>query len=264
MEWYGLVGPSPRRTKISDVRLTARKQSARTHSLSWLTGIYRSDTGKKYAMAISGIVLLGFVFGHMVGNLHVFEGAHDGVFRIDEYGEGLRDIGTPLLPRTLTLWVVRVILASAFALHVHAAWALTRSNHAARDTKYQSPRHYLAANYASRTMRWSGVIVLLFLIWHLADLTIGVPAANPEFERGMVYRNLVSSLSRWPVWVLYVAAQGALAFHIRHGAWSLFQSLGVNNPRYNRFRRTFANAFSTVIVLGFLAVPFGVAFGLIR
>ena len=246
------------------MRLSIREVRRRNHPLSWLTGIYCSDTGKKYAMAISGIVLLVFVLGHMIGNLHAFEGAHNGVFRIDEYGEGLRDLGAPLFPRTLLLWGMRLVLAAAFAIHIHAAWALTRSNRAARATRYQSPRHYLAAGYASRTMRWSGVIVLLFLLWHLADLTIGAPAVNPGFERGMVYENLVSSLSRWPVWVFYTAAQLALAFHIWHGAWSLFQSLGINNPRFNRFRRTFANAFSTMVVLGFLSVPIGVAVGLIR
>ena len=231
----------------------------------WLIELYRSDTGKKYAMAISGIALLLFVFGHMIGNLHVFEGAHDGVFRIDEYGEALREIGEPLFPRTLVLWAFfRIPLAAAFAIHVHAAWALTRSNRAARSTRYQAPRDYLAANYASRTMRWSGIIVLLFLVWHLADLTIGIEAVNPDFQRGMVYHNLVSSLSRWPVWILYVAAQAALAFHIWHGAWSLFQSLGLNNPRFNRYRRTFANVFSTVVVAGFISVPLGVALDLIR
>lgn len=231
----------------------------------WLAEIYRTDTGKKYAMAISGVVLLLFVFGHMVGNLHAFEGAHDGTFRIDEYGEALRDIGDPLFPRTLVLWAFfRIPLAAAFAIHVHAAWALTRSNRSARSTKYQAPRDYVAANYASRTMRWSGVIVLLFLIWHLADLTLGIEAVNPDFQRGMVYHNLVSSLSRWPVWILYVGAQVALAFHIWHGAWSLFQSLGVNNPRFNRYRRTFANLFSTLVVAGFISVPLGVALDIIR
>ena len=241
----------------------AATQERRTRKLPWIVEIYRTEVGKKYAMAITGIMLLGFVVAHMVGNLHVFEGFHDGAFRIDEYGEGLRDLGEPLFPRTLILWILRLGLAGAFAIHIHAAWALTRSNHAARDTKYQSPRSYLAANYASRTMRWSGIIVLLFLAWHLADLTIGVEAVNPDFERGMVYDNLLASLSRWPVWVLYVVAQLALAFHIWHGAWSMFQSLGVNNPRFNRFRRTFANVLATVVVAGFLSVPFGVAFGVI-
>lgn len=236
----------------------------RTRQAPWIVSIYRTDVGKKYAMAISGVVLLLFVLGHMIGNLHVFEGAHGGTFRIDEYGEGLRELGEPLFPRTLVLWAfLRIPLTIAFLIHVHAAFALTRSNRAARETKYQSPRDYLAARYASRTMRWSGVIVLLFLAWHLADLTIGVEAVNPEFVRGAVYDNLVSSLSRWPVWILYVAAQVALAFHIWHGAWSLFQSLGINNPHFNRFRRTFAHIFATVVVAGFLSVPVGVAMDIV-
>ena len=237
----------------------------RTRRLSWIGALYRTDTGKKYAMAVSGVALLLFVLGHMIGNLHMFEGARDGVFRIDEYGEGLRGLGEPLFPRTLVLWAFfRLPLAAAFGVHIHAAWALTRSNRAAREMKYQSPRSYLAAGYASRTMRWSGIIVLLFLLWHLADLTIGVETVNPGFRRGEVYQNLVSSLSRWPVWVLYVVAQLALAFHIWHGAWSLFQSLGINNPGFNRFRRTFANLFSTLVVAGFLSIPLGVALNIIR
>ena len=242
-----------------------RSRRERTWRAPWIVTIYRTDLGKKYAMAVSGVVLLLFVLGHMIGNLHVFEGGHDGTFRIDEYGEGLREIGEPLFPRTLVLWAfLRIPLAAAFLIHIHAAYALTRSNRAAHDTKYQSPRDYLAAGYASRTMRWSGVIVLLFLAWHLADLTIGVEAINPDFVRGSVYHNLVSSLSRWPVWVLYVVAQLALASHIWHGAWSLFQSLGVNNPRFNRFRATFAHAFATVVVAGFLSVPVGVALDIVR
>ena len=238
-------------------------QDNRTRNTPWIVEIYRTDVGMKYAMAITGVMLLGFIVAHMIGNLHVFEGMHEGHFRIDEYGEALRDIGDPLVPRTSILWLLRIGLAGAFVVHLHAAWALTRSNHAARETKYQSSRSYLAANYASRTMRWSGIIVLLFLAWHLADFTIGVEAINPDFERGAVYSNLLSSLSRWPVWVLYVVAQIALAFHIWHGAWSMFQSLGVNNPRFNRLRRTFANVLATVTFLGFLAIPLGVSFGVI-
>lgn len=241
---------------MADVQRKARR-------VPWLVGIYRTDTGKKYAMAVSGVLLLLFVLVHMLGNLHAFEGARDGVYRIDEYHFALQDLGHPLVPKTVLLWLIRIPLAAAFLIHIHAAWALTRSNRAARDTKYQSPRNYLAANYASRTMRWSGVIILLFVIWHIADLTIGVEVVNPDFEEHAVYDNLLASLSRWPVWIFYVVAQLALAFHIWHGAWSLFQSLGIHHPRFNRFRRTFANVFSTVVVAGFLSVPLGIAFGVI-
>ena len=238
-------------------------QDRRARKPPWIIEIYRTDVGKKYAMAITGVMMLGFIVAHMIGNLHVFEGMVDGHFRIDEYGEALRDLGSPLFPRMLVLWLLRIPLAGALAIHLHAAWALTRSNHAARDQPYQSPRSYLAANYASRTMRWSGIIILLFLAWHIADFTIGVRAINPAYQQGAVYDNLLASLSRWPVWVLYVASQLALALHVWHGAWSMFQSLGVNNPRFNSFRRTFANVFSTIVVAGFLSIPLGIAFGVI-
>ncbi len=247
------------------MKTMAHNVRERASRLARIGGLYRTDTGKKYAMAVSGAVLLAFVLGHMIGNLHAFEGGPGGAPRIDEYAEGLRELGEPLFPRTMVLWVFfRLPLTAAFLVHIHAAWALTRSNRAARGVKYQSPRSYLAANYASRTMRWSGVIVLLFLLWHLADLTWGVEAVNPDFRRGEVYHNLVSSLSRWPVWILYAAAQGALALHVWHGAWSLFQSIGVNNPRFNRFRRIFAGGFAAAVTGGFLAVPVGVALDVIR
>ena len=185
--------------------MTTTKEPDRTtkRRLPWILEIYKTDVGKKYAMAISGIILLSFVFFHMVGNLHTFEGAHE----LDEYGEALRDLGGELAPRTLVLWAfLRIPLMIAFIVHVHAAWALTRSNHAARGENYEG-RNYYAVTYASRTMRWSGIIILAFLAWHLADLTWGVPAVNPDFVRGDVYENLVASLSRWPVALLYIVAQ---------------------------------------------------------
>ena len=234
---------------------TRRRQRRRP----WIVEVYKTDVGKKYAMAISGVIGLLFIFFHMIGNLHAFEGAAE----LNEYGEGLRDIGEPLVPRTLILWLfLRLPIAVALAVHVHAAWSLARSNQRARAGGYES-QNYLAANYASRTMGWAGVIILLFLLWHLADLTWGVEAVNGEFVRGEVYGNLTASLERWPVTLLYVAAQGALALHVWHGAWSLFQSVGINNPRFNRFRRSFATTFTIIVVAGFLTVPLGVQLGII-
>ncbi|HEX9856290.1 MAG TPA: succinate dehydrogenase cytochrome b subunit [Acidimicrobiia bacterium] len=225
----------------------------------WIVELYRTDVGKKYAMAVSGVLGLMFLVAHMVGNLHAFEGME----QLNAYGEGLRDIGEPLFPRTLILWVfLRIPLILALVVHVHAAWALTRTNQRARGSeRYTGERDYLAANYASRTMRWSGVIVLLFLAWHLADLTWGVSAVNPGFERGDVYGNLVASLERWWVALIYVVAQAALALHVWHGAWSMFQSLGINNERFNRFRRTLATALTILIIAGFVAIPVAVQIG---
>lgn len=238
---------------------TKEPQSAKRRKAPWIVELYRSDVGKKYAMAISGIILLSFVFFHMIGNLHAFEGQH----QLDEYGEALRDLGGELAPRTLILWAfLRIPLTIAFLVHIHAAWALTRSNRISRGEAYDA-RDYYAVTYASRTMRWSGIIILAFIVFHLADLTLGVPAANPDFIRGEVYDNLVHSLERPLVAALYIVAQGALAFHVWHGAWSMFQSLGVNNERFNQFRRVFATGLTIVIVVGFVAVPFAVQFGVI-
>ncbi len=241
--------------------MTTTGPKQRKRSRPWIVEVYSTDVGKKYAMAISGVLGLLFILAHMIGNLHAFEGRT----QLDEYGEGLRDLGEPLLPRSLLIWVfLRIPLIIALVVHVHAAYSLARSNRSARGTaRYEGDRAYLAATYASRTMTWTGTIVLLFLAWHLADLTIGLEVVNPDFERGAVYDNLVASLERWPVFLLYVVAQGALSLHIWHGAWSLFQSIGVNNERFNAFRRTFATVFAIIVVVGYLTIPIGVQIGLI-
>jgi succinate dehydrogenase / fumarate reductase cytochrome b subunit len=219
----------------------------------WPIEFYRSAIGKKWVMAVSGIVLLGFVLAHMIGNLKFYLSKQE----IDLYGEALRDMPGHLLPRTVLLWAIRIVLISAFVFHIHAAYSLTRMNRRARPVGYQAPREYVAANFASRTMRWTGVIVLAFLAFHLADLTWGA-ANGSRFVRGDPYDNLIFSFRRPVVAVLYVVANLALGIHIFHGAWSLFQSLGINNPRYNRARLRFAQAFAAVIVIGNVSFPIAV------
>lgn len=230
----------------------------RRRSRNWILDLYSTSVGKKYVMAVTGIVLLGFVFFHMVGNLHVYEGPE----RFNAYAEGLRDFGEPLFSRTLVLWLVRGGLIAAFVLHIHAAYGLTRINRQARAAGgYAGSRDYVAADFASRTMRWTGVIVALFLVFHLFDLTWG--QANPEFERGAVYANLVASFERVPVAITYVVANLALGLHIYHGAWSMFQSLGANHPRFNHLRRLFAVAFAAVITAGNVLFPIMVQVGVV-
>jgi succinate dehydrogenase / fumarate reductase, cytochrome b subunit len=222
--------------------------------------LYRSAVGKKYVMAVTGIILLGFVFLHMVGNLKMYLGVED----LNHYGEFLRELLVPLLPRTVFLWLFRSMLIVAFVLHMHAAYALTMMNRRSRDTKYQSKRDYIAANFASRTMRWSGVIVILFLAWHLADITWGIePIAADGWALGDAYGNIARSLDRIAVAALYVVANLALGVHLFHGAWSLFQSLGWNNPRFNRWRRNFATAFAAIIVVGNVSFPIAVLAGVV-
>jgi succinate dehydrogenase / fumarate reductase cytochrome b subunit len=236
-------------TKVAGDHTEASTMDAPRREPPFIVTFYRSAVAKKWLMAVSGIVLLGYVLVHMIGNLKVFLGKDD----INEYADWLRRLGEPALPREVVLWGLRTGLIAAFVIHIVAAYQLTLINRRARPTQYKSPRDYAAASFASRTMRWTGVIVGLFLIFHLLDLTFGT--VNPGFESGNVYRNLLATFDRVPVAVAYIVANLALGIHIFHGAWSMFQSLGLNNPRYNAWRRFFAVGFAGVITTGNVAIP---------
>ena len=224
---------------------------------NFLLELYRSAVGKKYVMAITGLIWMGYVFAHMVGNLKLYFGPEG----FDAYAEFLRAILYPILPNEFFLWIMRALLAVSLILHVHAAYALTVMNRKARPDGYRSKRHYDAVDFAGRTMRWSGVIVLLFIAFHLADLTFGT--ANPDFVRGDVYANTVASFQRWPVSLLYIVANLALGLHLYHGGWSMFQSLGVNRPRFNHWRRYFAVGFAAIVTIPNVSFPIAVLAGII-
>jgi succinate dehydrogenase / fumarate reductase cytochrome b subunit len=224
----------------------------------WPVEFYRSAVGKKWVMALTGIGLMGYVFAHMVGNLKVYMGAEE----FNHYGEFLRELLVPLLPRTVTLWLLRIGLIAAFVFHIHAAVGLTLMNRRSRgDDRLVQTRDWQTANIASRSMRLTGVVILLFLLWHLADLTWG--NVNPDFVRGDVYRNLVASFERPAVSALYIVANVALGLHLWHGSWSLFQSLGLNNPRWNSWRRRFAIGFASIVTIGNLSFPLAVLGGVV-
>ena len=228
----------------------------------FLLDLYGTAVGKKYVMALTGIALLGFVFVHMLGNLKMYLGEED----FNHYAEFLRELLVPIVPRTVVLWLLRFGLIGAVLLHIHAAYSLTVMNRQARSVKYQSPRDYQVASFASRTMRWTGIIVALFVLWHLADLTWGFAnniGADGEFVRGQAYANVVNSLERVPVAILYIVANIALGIHLFHGVWSLFQSMGWNNPRFNKWRRGLATAFATIIVVGNVSFPIAVLAGIV-
>jgi succinate dehydrogenase / fumarate reductase, cytochrome b subunit len=239
--------------------------SKRSKRKPFLVDFYSTAVGKKYVMAITGIIGIAFVIGHMIGNLKMYLGVvtEDGerVYDIDVYGEFLRVFGVPILPHGIFLWMLRLVLIAALVLHVHAAYSLTVLNRKARPVKYQSARDYQVANFASRTMRWTGIIVVLFIAWHLADLTWGW--AHPDFVKGAVYYNVDQSLSRLPVAVLYIVANIALGIHLFHGTWSLFQSLGWSNPRFNNWRRYLATGIATVVVVGNVSFPVAVLAGIV-
>ena len=139
------------------------------HTGHFIVRFWKSAVGKKWVMAVSGVILLFYVLAHMIGTLKVFLGSEE----INRYAEWLRDLGEPAFPRTVVLWGLRTVIILAFFFHILAAYQLTRINHRARPVKYQSPRDYAAANFASRTMRWTGILIALFLIYHLLDQTWG-------------------------------------------------------------------------------------------
>jgi succinate dehydrogenase / fumarate reductase cytochrome b subunit len=229
----------------------------RSRKMAFAVDFYRSAVGKKFVMAATGIILMGFIFAHMVGNLKMYLGAEE----TNHYGEFLRTILYPILPNQVFLWLLRLGLIAATVLHIHASWSLTRLNRRARPVKYQSKRDYIAADFAARTMRWTGVIVLLFLVFHLLDLTWGT--VNPAFQSAKPYENTVASFQRVPVALFYVLANLALGVHLYHGAWSLFQSMGWNRRRFNAWRRYFAVAFAVIVVGGNVSFPIAVLTGVI-
>ena len=240
--------------------MTTTEEAPTRRRYPWPIEFYRSAVGKKWVMAVTGVALLGFVASHMIGNLKVYFGPDE----INHYGEALRDLGGDLVPRTSLLWALRIGLLGAALLHVHAAYSLTYTNWKARGGRYRE-RDYLAVTYASRTMAFTGTVVLFFIFFHLADLTWGAaPAAPDEFFRGDVYTNLVASFERLPVAILYVVANLALGLHIYHGTWSLFQSLGYSHPRFNKWRKGLAAGLTAAIVLVNLSFPIAVQAGILE
>ena len=225
---------------------------------------YRSAVGKKWVMGLTGLGIIGFALAHMVGNLKMFLPPIDGEPDIDVYGHALRELFTPILPEHIFLWILRTGLIVMFALHVLAAYQLTLINRRARRQGYEGPVSYVSANYASRTMRWSGVIFLSFLAFHLADFTWGVQPAAPEtWERGHVYANFLATFSRPPVAFFYVLAMVLLGIHLYHGIWSMFQSMGINHPRFNTARRYLATGLSVLISAGFILPVLAAVFGVL-
>lgn len=223
----------------------------------WPLNLYQTAVGKKWVMGLTGLGLIGFVVVHMIGNLHLYEGPVE----VHEYAEALRDLGGHIIPRTYLLWLMRVGLLVMFALHIHAAMSLTLSNDSNRD-KYRSKQDFAAADFASRTMRWTGPILALFILYHLADLTWGW--FDDDWVRGDPYGNADRSLSRIPVAIFYIVANLALAFHLFHGIFSMFTSLGVNSPKLNAMRRPLAAGIAGLVLLGNLSFPIMVQAGVIE
>ncbi|MEX0935700.1 MAG: succinate dehydrogenase cytochrome b subunit [Gemmatimonadota bacterium] len=218
--------------------------------------LYHSSVGKKVAMASSGVILFGYVLMHMLGNLKAFQGRE----ALDGYAEFLRQAGYPLIPENGLLWFVRILLLGAVGLHILAAWQLWRRSSGARSHGYRKNDSQVF-NYASRTMRWGGVIIVAFVIYHLLHLTTG--SVHPDFEHGSVYDNLVIGFQSIPVAGFYLIAVGALSLHLHHGLWSAFATFGVENARIDRIRRPLAAGIAIAMFVGYATVPIAVLSGLL-
>ena len=225
--------------------------------MTWFGTLYRSAIGKKAVMAVTGVILFGWIFLHMVGNLKLYLGPE----HMNEYAHWLRAFGTPAMPETGLLWVSRLVLLLAVVLHIHAAFALTMMNREARPVGYRD-REYAVASYASRTMRWGGVIILLFVIYHLLHLTTG--QVHPSFVQDDPYHNVVAGFRVWWVAAVYIVANLALGLHLYHGVWSMWSSLGVTNARVNAWKRPFATVFAVLITMANLSFPIAVLTGIVR
>ena len=235
--------------------------------------LFRSSIGRKFLMAVTGLILIAFVIGHLVGNLQVFSGPD----RLNGYSHFLQSLGP-------ALWAARIGLLVAVAIHIWAATVLTFENHAARDVKY-GVKHTIRATLASRTMRWSGYVVAAFIVYHLAHFTLGVaqassfkgalpsytmqaeyhvmgfPVVSPGTAVADVYTMVILGFSNVIVSVFYIIAVGLLSVHLLHGTDSMFQTLGWRSSRWSGALRKVCIAFAALYFLGNLAIPGAVLLG---
>ena len=229
-------------------------------SASAVVTLWSTSVGKKAVMAVTGFILIGFVIFHMLGNLKLYQGEE----KFNDYATFLREVGAPLLGSNQFLWAARLVLLAATVLHIGAAAQLTKMSYAARPVSYRQ-REAIQSTYASRTMRWSGVIITLFVIYHVLHFTFGAVGYAPgHFPPTSVYRNVVNGFSVWYVSAFYSAAMVALGLHVYHGVWSMFQTLGVNHVTTDRLYRMLATVSSLAVVAGNISFPVAVLAGLLR
>ncbi len=237
---------------MSTTTLTPSSEDAGARAATF----FGSVVGKKAVMALTGVILFGFILVHMLANLQAFLPLNsNGVPPLDAYAEHLRAL-PPLL------WGTRVVLLVGVILHILAAWQLTLLNQFEARKKGYVKYTPIASNYASRTMVWSGPIIFLYVIYHLLDFTLG--NVNPDFQPGHVYHNVIASFQHPVIAIFYIVANVCLAFHLYHGVWSMCQSVGIAHPRYTPWIKRASAAFAIVIGIGFCSVPIAVMTGILR
>ena len=221
------------------------------HQISPVT-FWQSTNGKKVVMAVTGAMMFAFVIGHMLGNLQMFESPE----HINAYGHFLHNLGE-------VLWLERGVMLLVITLHIVATVQLALRTKAARPIGY-SRKEAINSSYASRTMYWSGPIVLAFLIFHLLQFTAGYIHPQSQFIDGDVYHNVVAGFQIWWVSAWYIFAVSLLGLHLSHGIWSMFQSVGLAHPQQSVLLKFAARAIAAVIVLGYISIPISVLLGFVK
>ncbi|MBZ5643786.1 MAG: succinate dehydrogenase cytochrome b subunit [Acidobacteriia bacterium] len=225
-----------------------------------LLALWSSVIGKKVVMALTGAILVGFVIAHMVGNIKIFNGPVE----INAYSRFLREVGYPELGYGQLLWIVRIVLLISVVLHITAATQLTIMNRKARPIGYESKKD-VETTWAALTMRWGGVLLAVFIVFHLFHFTAGMVGFQPgQFEHLMVYQNVVAGFQVVPIALFYILAMCALCLHLDHGIWSGLQTLGWVTTDNTKSLRTISRLIAIVIFAGFISVPISVLAGWVR
>ncbi len=236
-----------------------------------MTGVmtlYRSSIGKKTVMAVTGLLLLGYVVIHMWGNLKVYQGAAE----LNQYAHDLRLLGAPVLGYYQAIWIARIVLLGAVLLHIWSAVSLWQQSNAGRAQGYNEvKRTQPAYTYAAYTMRWGGVLIALFIIFHILHLTVGLAGTavysqafmHPEGSQYFAYENVVAGFQVWYVSLFYIITMFFLGAHLFHGTWSMFQTVGLNNERYTSFFRGLALLVAGAVVIGNISIPLAVMAGIV-
>ena len=217
-----------------------------------LLSLWRSTIGKKYVAAITGVLLAGFVIAHMLGNLKALEGPGHGHAAIDSYAHYLRTIGSPVLPHDFMLWVERIVLIACVILHVTVVFQLWLRNRRAKPAGHTS--RLVRASLAARTMPWTGLLILVFVVFHVLEFSTGTIHPT-KWVRGAVYANTYDAFHQWWLVLIYVGIVALLGLHLNHALWSGAQTAGVDNPDRNWFWRRLATGVALFVTVGFALIP---------
>jgi succinate dehydrogenase / fumarate reductase cytochrome b subunit len=220
--------------------------------------LYQTSIGKKAVMAVTGIILYGYVFAHMIGNLKIFTGAT----HFNDYAIWLREVGYPLVDHGAVLWLVRIVLLASVILHITAAVQVSKQEIEGRPVGYAQRRN-LASSFAGRTMRWGGIVIALFVIYHILHLTTGTLLPNHQGHEN-AYANVVRAFANPVATLIYLVAMVALGLHLSHGVWSFAQTLGWRTRRSDGFWRALAVVSAVGIAGLFSIVPLAVTLGIVR